>query len=144
MPRSKVVAVSLACAAVLAGCSGEQSVQALQVGDCFDDTTELVELGEVRRVPPVPCEEPHDNEVFHVADYSGDTYSAAQIGDFAADVCFAAFEPYVGRSYESSVLDIRWLEPSEESWDQGDREIVCVLTHMDRQKLLQPAQGSAL
>ena len=144
MHRYKVVAVSLACAAVLAGCSGERSVQTLQVGDCFDDTAEMLELGEVRSVPSVPCDEPHDNEVFHVAIYSGDTYSAAQIEDFADEVCLAAFEPYVGRDYQSSVLEAAWFAPSEESWGQGDREVLCVLWRMDLQKLLQTVQNSAL
>ena len=134
----------LALSVLLSGCSGGQAVTSLKVGECFDDTVELRELGEVARVPSTPCDRPHDNEVFHLARYSGSTFDYGAISDFADAACFAAFEPYVGRSYRTSVLEFAWLMPTPGSWARGDREIVCVLHHMDLHKLRRSARDSGL
>jgi hypothetical protein len=34
----------------------------------------------------------------------------------------------VGMSYDQSALEVTWLEPTEESWEAGDRELVCLIT----------------
>jgi len=134
--RTPAIAAGLALVtALLAGCSGEQPVQSLKVGDCFDDTVELLGAIEVFTVPSVRCDMPHD---------SGDTYSQPSIEDFAEIVCFAAFEPYVGRSYDTSVLDFTWLIPTEVAWSRGERDIRCVLYHYDLQQLRRSARGSGL
>ena len=59
-------------------------------------------------------------------------------------VCFSAFEPYVGRSYQTSVIDFNWLIPTEESWSLGDREVVCIAFHMDFEQLRGTVRGSGL
>jgi len=100
--------------------------------------------GEVTRVPTVSCTQPHDNEVYHLARYSGPSYDENRIDDFAAGVCYSAFEPYVGRSYETSTLEIGWLIPTADSWSQGDREVTCVLYDMNLQRLLRSARGSGM
>ena len=142
--RTRTLVIALACAAVLTGCSGQQRVTSLKVGDCFDDTAQMVGGGEVSRVPSVPCNQPHDNEVYHVARYSGSSYSRADISAFADRVCYGAFAPYVGRSYESSVIDFTWFIPTPESWSRGDREVVCVAYHMNLDKLRRSVRGSGL
>ncbi len=126
------------------GCSGEQRASSLKVGDCFNDTAEMFSDEEILRVPSVSCSEPHDNEVFHVANYSGSSYSVSAIDDFAANVCYGAFSPYVGRSYETSVIEIAWFFPTESSWSQGDREVTCIAFHMDLIKLERSVRGSGL
>lgn len=138
-----VVLLSVA-GALLAGCSGDQRVTSLEVGDCFDDSAEFLTGEDVSSVPSVPCDEPHDNEVFHVTDYSGSSYSFEGIADFADMVCYSAFEPYVGRSYQTSVIDFTWLIPTEESWSLGDREVVCIAFHMDFEQLRGTVRGSGL
>jgi len=129
------VVVAAFTGVLLAGCSENQRASSLRVGDCFDDTAAMLSGEEILRVPSVPCSQPHDNEVFHVTDYSGSSYSIAAIEEFAANVCFGAFGPYVGRSYETSVIDISWFIPTESSWSQGDREVTCIAYHMDLLKL---------
>jgi hypothetical protein len=80
--------------------------------------------------------------VFHVARYSGSTYSVEEIGEFADRVCYGAFGPYVGRSYETSVIDFTWFIPTPGSWSQGDREITCIAFHMNLEKLRGSVRGS--
>jgi hypothetical protein len=55
------------------------------------------------------------------------------------------FEPYVGRDYENSGLEVTTLRPTYESWhNSGDREVVCVLYHVDAEPLNGTAKGSRL
>jgi hypothetical protein len=137
-----MLAIALVITGVLSGCSSEQRASSLKVGDCFDDTAAMYSAGEVFRVPPVPCSQPHDNEVFHVARYPGSTYSVSAIGEFADRVCFGAFSPYVGRSYETSVIDYTWFMPTPDSWSRGDREVTCIAFHMNFEKLRGSVRGS--
>lgn len=134
----------LPAAAVVAGCSGEQRAASLKVGDCFDDTAAMFAGEEFFRVPSVPCTQPHDNEVFHVAQYPGATFVLDDIDRFADLVCYGAFEPYVGRSYETSVIDYAWFVPTADSWRRGDREVTCIAFHMGLEKLRGSVRGSGL
>jgi hypothetical protein len=138
----KTLAMALVLAGVVSGCFGEQRAASLKVGDCFDDTEEMFSDEEIFRVPSVPCSQPHDNEVFHVARYSGSTYSLPDIEEFADLACYGAFSPYVGRSYETSVIDFTWFIPTPSSWARGDREVTCIAYHMDLEKLQSSVRGS--
>jgi len=140
----RIAILVLAASLILTGCSGDQRVTSLKVGDCFNHTTELLTSGEVTRGPSVSCTQSHDNEVFHLARYSGPSYDENRIDDFSAGVCYSAFEPYVGRSYETSALEIGWLMPTADSWSQGDREVICILFDMNLQRLLRSARGSGM
>ena len=114
-----VVTVSL----LLAGCSG--NVFDLKVGDCLDEPAGE----EITNVNRVDCSEPHDSELYATFDLAGDSYPGASVVEEAAvDGCLDAFEPYVGREYATSRLEVWWLEPSRESWSDGDREIACMLS----------------
>jgi hypothetical protein len=134
----------LVAAALLTGCAGEQRAASLAVGDCFDDTEAMFTEEEIFRVPSVPCTQPHDNEVFHVAQYPGSAYARDDIEEFADRVCYSAFGPYVGRSYETSIVDYSWFMPTPDSWSLGDREITCIAFHMDFEKLRGSVRGSGL
>ena len=128
---------------LLSACSG-QSVTSLRVGDCYDETTSTLSGGEVERVPDVDCDDPHDVEVYHIVDYPGSSYNEATINDFAIEQCYSAFSRYVGRDYESSILDSTYLWPTRDGWQSGDREVVCVVGRMDLQKLRGSVRGSGL
>lgn len=103
----------------------------LDDGTCLQEPEEE-EFEEVR---VVPCEEPHDAEVFlsfsaepgDDGDYPGLSGLDAQ----AEDACYGAFEGYVGTEYEESELYASWLYPLEEGWAFGDREVVCYLVTED-------------
>ena len=126
---------ALVTALLLTACGG-QSVQSLEAGDCFDDTTETLSGASVAEVPGVDCDEPHDNEVFFVVEYPGSSYDLAALNEYAENQCFTAFEPYVGVDYYNSILEIGWLTPSVASWfEDEDREVVCFAYRGDMQKL---------
>jgi len=123
---------------------GANNVFDVEVGQCFNDPDEFVE--EVANLDIVDCAEPHDNELYHTFDLTGDVYPNADDMEFMAQSgCIAAFEEYVGTDYWSSSLDIGWLSPSPESWEQlDDREIACVLYDMNLAKLTGTVEGTGI
>lgn len=105
---------------------GDLSVFRFQIGDCFDDPENLSD--EISDVAAVPCSSEHDNEVYHLFDMPEGAWPGDDAIDQAfADTCLPAFEAYVGTSYELSEFYIYPITPTEQSWDQDDREVVCVL-----------------
>lgn len=144
-------AVRVACAGGLAasalllvGCTSS-SVLDLGVGDCLMLPTETQAVT-VRRTT---CDSEHEAEVSAVADtdpkgeddpFPGEDALAKQ----AESACVGSFESYVGSPYVSSALDVTWLTPTEQSWSQGDRRIVCLVHALDAQRLSSSVRGSKL
>ncbi|KRC63129.1 hypothetical protein ASE14_04985 [Agromyces sp. Root81] len=150
MTRALVSLAAVAVAIPLAGCSivsdlvggpasqperdettqeiieeGDADVFALKVGDCMNEVTEEL----VSEVPVVPCDQPHDEEIYFDLTLEGDTYPGDDVIQTQADeACLAQFEPFVGLAYDSSALGMYAYRPSEDSWDQmGDRVVSCVI-----------------
>lgn len=139
----RAVAAALAVV-VLGGCLGDQRVDSLKVGECFDDTVELRSGAEISRVPTVPCSERHDFEVFHVTTYPGSSYSVEAIADFGEVTCMSAFEAYVGSSYATSALSFDFFMPTRGSWDQGDRGVTCFAFHVQLDRLRGSVRDSGM
>ena len=124
--------------------AGTVDAFSIQAGDCFDDVTGFFD--QVDTLPGVPCDDPHDNEVYAVIpvdlpEFPGDD----AMGDIAHEKCLAKFAGFVGKDYESSSLDIYTLFPSSESWSrQNDREVVCAVYDMELEKLVGSVQGMGL
>jgi len=124
---------------------GEGSIGAfnMRVGDCFDDISSSVE--EVSSVPGVPCSQPHDYETYAIFDVDITSYPEDEgMSDLALESCMGRFESYVGKDYQSSSLDITSMYPSQQSWRENDREIVCAIYDMNAEKLTGTAKGRAL
>ena len=107
----------------------DTSVFELEVGDCFDDTEST---DQIQSVPVVPCDQPHDNEIIALVDHPGgaaDPFPGVEaIETFGDEECQGeAFSSYVGVEYEFSRYFITTLTPTEGSWAQGDREILCIV-----------------
>lgn len=128
----------------LAACQSS-SVLDLKVGDCvmLPDESEAVTMERV------PCSDSHEAEVFKLADtdpvgadapFPGGEALAAQ----AEAACVDSFESYVGAPYVTSSLDVTWLLPTEGSWGEGDRQIVCLVNAMDAQPLNSSVKDSKL
>lgn len=101
-------------------------IASADVGACLniDDmgTTEITEI------PTLDCGTEHDAQVVG-------KFNLSQDGDFpgtegmrteAEDGCLASFSDFVGTPFEESTLNMTYISPSQESWDSGDREILCV------------------
>jgi hypothetical protein len=115
----------------------------LDVGSCFDD--QALDATEVTSVPIVDCAEPHDNEVYLLFDVT-DTIFPGEDGlmEAAADGCFEEFESFVGLEYSQSILDYSWFTPTAQSWEEGDREVICYLYDLDLKKLTGTMAGSGV
>lgn len=128
--------------------AGNISAFDIQLGDCLSD--EGLKGGadgtEISGVHAVPCEDPHDDEVFAVLDLELDTFPEGDaMFDIAFDECLTRFEPFVGRGYQSSSLDIQVMYPTLQSWNEAnDREVVCVLFDVDHSTLEGSMKGSGI
>ena len=111
----------------------------MEVGDCFNDP-EGMELGTqstVLQLPAVPCGDPHDNEVFALIDLEdGDYPGVEDVSEEGFMRCMDEFEGYVGAAYdETDLIFDPYLYPTEQTWEAGDREVVCALYNADLSKL---------
>ena len=103
----------------------DTSAFAIKVGDCLNDADVS---GEVETVPVIACTEPHDSEAYaSIIMDDGDFPGADEVDTQAQDGCLGAFEGYVGASYDASKFEISYYFPTEATWANGDREILCVL-----------------
>ena len=105
------------------GIEGDPSAFEIEVGDCLNDKDSE---GTVTSVPVVPCDEPHDSEAFASILIEGDDFpgEAAIVAQANKD-CAEAFADFVGIDYDLSELAFTYYYPSAQSWEQGDREILC-------------------
>ena len=139
---SRTIALGVVLAFVVAACGGG-NVFDLSVGTCFDDGDAT--QTEVSDVPIVDCADSHDNEVYYLFDLPDGSFPGEDVVDNAAfDGCLAAFEQYVGRDYQSSDLGLTYLTPTRGSWDQDDREVVCVLYDFELGRLDGSMKGSGV
>jgi len=124
---------------------GELDVFSVAVGDCFDDPPEIEDGGqEITELAAVPCDQPHDNEVYHAYDLPDGEFGGPELVEAqAADGCVDEFEGFVGLDYFESDLDIFWLTPTADSWSNGDREVICAVYAIDLTKLVGSVEGAA-
>ena len=121
--------------------AGTIDVFDLKVGDCFDESGSYGD--EISTLPAVPCSEPHDFEAYAAFDVSLSAYPGDEaMWELASEECYNRFAPFVGRDYESSVLDFSTLHPTAESWAQNDREVICAIYDMNLNKLTGSVRGS--
>ena len=124
------------CALLLGACSpavgpGEippvtpKLPNALKVGDCLVGT-EMAASFDV--IPVTSCKNPHDGEVVHIFNATGETFDSEAMSTTADQVCGDAVVAYIGPNWENLTidgLDLRWFKPSKTQWDLGQRQIVC-------------------
>jgi hypothetical protein len=107
----------------------EGGVFALRPGDCF----ELPDTGtDVGALPLVPCDRPHDAEVFAAVDHPASPGAPfpgpMELVRFAYTECEGErFTRYVGTRIDRSMLDMDVIYPEQMSWRLGERTIVCFL-----------------
>ncbi len=106
--------------------AGEVGAFRIQVGDCLQDPGD----GLIESVAAVPCGEPHWSEAYHsfevgFADWPG----GEAISEEAGQGCYGQFSAFVGMSYEQSIYEFTWLEPTQDSFEQvDDKEVVCLIS----------------
>lgn len=165
--RLALAAIALAAAAALSGCSaisqfmpatqpvrdaetGEVTEQndhadvfAIEVGDCLN-TAGLSSVDQVSDVPVVPCTEPHDDEVYHAYEVADGEFPGEEtIESDAMTTCQEEFASFIGVAYEESALDFWPMYPTEGSWENGDREVLCIAWDPSGAKLTGSLAGAA-
>lgn len=135
-----VVLLALAGYLLLQGDTGT-FIDDLSVGTCFQTPTDV----EIAIVDVVSCEDRHDEEVYAIkglpyavdAPYPG----PLTVDEAAFAACLEDFRSFVGVPYETSVLDVLWLSPTGESWDEGDRRVVCSVVQFNLQRSVGTARA---
>ena len=122
---------------------GTVDVFSIRIGDCFDDTEDNVQIS---NVGGIPCGFPHDNEIYAITIMPNSAFPGEDaIQSTAQDYCLSQFESFVGLAYEESVLDISYLYPTQDSWNQAnDREIDCIVYDMAGEKLSDSMRGKGI
>ena len=83
---------------------------------------------------------PRAYEAFDLVGYSSyPTEDQIEADAFAG--CEAAFQGFVGTSFQESELYLSYMSPSEEGWDAGDHEIQCLIVP-ESGKISFDAEGS--
>lgn len=101
-------------------------VFAIRVGDCLNTDDSLDE--DIGSVPTVPCSDPHADEVFSSFVIDEPTYPGTdEIISMADEGCRAEFEGFIGTPWADSEIDYWPMYPSEGSWKDGDREVLCMV-----------------
>ncbi len=139
--RALAAVILAAASATLAGCSllgssaaaptpsstdgSSTDVFKVKVGDCINNGTDQ---GQVTTVPAVDCAKPHDSEAYASIIMDAGTFPGSQaVTDKATAGCAAQFNTFVGIDYTLSKLEFAYYYPTEESWANGDREILCLI-----------------
>jgi hypothetical protein len=98
----------------------------LAVGDCFN------QYDEIDVITRVPCDAPHDAEVFHYENHPapfGEPYpNDREMERYARRVCYAQFAAFAGVLYEVSRLEIGVITPNKENFEDSKaryRGITC-------------------
>ncbi|MBO0608569.1 septum formation family protein [Myceligenerans salitolerans] len=113
----------------------------LDSGDCLD-TEEIDGVSILYWIPVVSCEEPHHGEVFGVTwlddsvggdaqEGSRDAPTQSQLWEAADAYCYPKFDEFVGEAWAASELTYWPVAPSQESWEEGDRKVACIVESDD-------------
>jgi hypothetical protein len=121
--------------------SGDLTAAELRVGDCYDLKDPTAE--ELEQVTARPCAEEHEYEMIFAGDvpegpYPNEDAFVAYVGD----QCIPAFNAFVGTDYETSSLDIAWLEPTSASWMAGDRSVQCAVYDPQQPRVVGSLKGA--
>lgn len=112
--------------AVNEGSDSSQDVQGqtvFKVGDCLTELNlaELFRYGDTL----VDCSNAHVYEVYYSNEFP--EFSFESFESDADSICLSQFEDYVGIDYDSSSLYSTTILPSIVSYQDGDREVACLL-----------------
>ena len=102
----------------------ENDTFALPVGTCLDElSTTYITSDNV-----LDCSQPHNFEIFRSFLVDDGAFPGESVFEEQAyEKCDAAFADFVGLPYADSTLEYTYLSPTQETWAQGDREILCMI-----------------
>jgi hypothetical protein len=111
-----------------------------EAGECTNDDLS----GAIGEIDTVDCDDEHTAEAYAQFDLDdGDFPGVDEVSTQATEGCQGdRFEDYVGLDYPSSVFVVQTITPTEETWDNGDRTVICVINgRADGESLEGSAEG---
>jgi hypothetical protein len=133
-------AATLITAAILAtACTADTGARL--AGTCYDEPPRVPD-----DVPTVPCEDARF-EIVSVDTLGGGQDTLPWPGDLELsrltfDRCLDAAEMYAGAALPDRLLDVWFHHPTERGWEDGDRDFVCAVQHVDGEVLGGSVQGA--
>jgi Domain of unknown function (DUF4190)/Septum formation len=112
---------------------GNGSVRAtdVKVGECIETTP--AEMANVKTLPKVSCDKPHEGEVYALLPVSGDTFPGqTALRDEYEKKCVSGLDSYSPKAAADSAYQIFVLYPTQQTWDQGDRRVACLTITPDK------------
>ncbi|MDR6868288.1 hypothetical protein J2Y69_002902 [Microbacterium resistens] len=105
--------------------SAKIDIFSLKLGDCLMATGTATQISDAN---VVPCEQPHDQEVYYEFKLEEGAYDEATVNT-AAEQCYGQpFTDFIGVPFDSSSLEAYYLSPTKETWEQlNDRLIQCLI-----------------
>jgi|GEM_PF-333514 len=121
----------------------------LDANDCFNRVEGLTDGRKVVTTTLIPCDSPHQAQIFELITYPADGSTpypgAGVMNEFALAACYQSFAPWVGQSYEESILSIRVIVPTQENFDGNQyRRIHCYVERRDGADLLGSTAGRGI
>ena len=118
---------------ILAITFDDGSVQAtdIKAGDCIAEAP--ADGANVKRLPKVSCDEPHEGEVYAMIPVSGDTFpgQTAMQSEYERR-CLSALDAYAPDAASDPAISSFLLYPSQETWSRGDRDVACIAITRDK------------
>ncbi len=118
------------------------SVWKLEVGDCLYSDPSEDEEGAAVEV--IDCSQPHfgeDYAHFDLADtptYPGDD----EVDTAGEDGCIARFDDFADLDFDDSDVDFIYSTPTEDTWPDGDREVICIIDDPGDDQITGTLQGA--
>jgi len=95
----------------------------LRFGQCFNEVS-WIDKEEDRRInitASIGCEQPHDKEVYFESDFPAGPGAPfpgdEQMTAWSQQLCYDAFEEFVGEEYELSIFEIDFLQPTKATFE---------------------------
>jgi len=131
--------VALALGAGLTACS-DTPANDFEAGECTNDSLS----GDIGEIETVDCDEEHTAEAIGQFDLEGDDFPGDdEVSAEATERCQGdIFEDYVGHDYPTSIYLVSTINPTEETWDNGDRTVICVISGSTEGSLEGSAEGT--
>lgn len=106
--------------------SGNLTVSDLQVGDCFDNPSDAMSNG-VDTVKAIPCSQAHDSQIFAKFSLPAGAFPGdSAVQDQASKGC-DDHTVSLNKSKVTDSMEVRFLVPEVDGWDQGDRGVSCLI-----------------
>ncbi len=125
----------------------------LRAGQCYNEGSWFDEERErrIELTASIGCDQPHQREVFFESEFPAPN-GAPFPGDVAMDewsteLCYTAFEDFVGLEYELSQYEIGFIHPTEATFEHEvgrHRRVTCVLFDLAGDELVGSARNSGL